>query len=1245
MTFAKPAREEFGRRLTELRERAEDEGNGGFTACAAAAGVSVETVKRWCGGETAPRRDNSVNAERLVVFLRRVVGEPAEFDETWRQALRAAQWEGEDQRGTAEGRGVRRRMMARYGAEDHTGRALRDRKGELAAMEDFFDTTDEAPTYLWWQAPPRAGASVLLTRFLLEPPENADVVGYFVSRTGERNRSRHFVGAVVRQLMHLLKRKMPRTPEDVPPATLQRYFQAAARRSARSGRRLLVVVDGLDQDLVWHGGASASEAAGPSIAALLPHASPHRPLGDDRPSGKRTLRVIVSSRPAVTPPVDVPSDHPLRGAAVVRALAPSPHARDTAAVARDELARLRATELGRTVVGLLATAGAGLSASDLAELADVERSEVERLLTADAGRCLVPDDLDVGSHALGGAEWVRVAREESGQALLARCAGLLHRWADSWRLRAWPPSAPRYLLSHHPRLLRGDPERVERYVLDPHRHLRMVAEGLADEALAQLDLATDGRDDLGVAARVSLARTVLTQRARPVPGEFPRLFALAGDVDRARALARSSAREAARAVRLAGVAAVLPNRGEAAAVAREAADMAERAFTDVPRVAESDTDLEALAGTVLELHVGGQREFGGAVLRAVLSCEAVGWAYRVRAAKALGGPRDVSWLVGVAKYAESLSVMGPHERAEAMEIWGELAEEVPDSDKVVRALVADFCDLEPVRGHVGLGAAAIRQRIDVYCAGLDAASDVTHVDLLALGAAALVSTRRARAKELALSAERALRAALADPGALSPADRAHLDLELSTTLARVVHALYEVEQTTKAGALPESVPEELRLDVLGEDVREQARTVVRERTDSATTEGANTPEVEEFQAVEDALAVHPLRGRQLLTAAFERWEGRAAPVGTEGWGLPLAHALATTGHAETAARLVGRSGEAAEQAGSLALVSMGCAAGQYRAEAVQYAQEAARAAADLSDPAVRGLVAQAFAHAGLVGPAVQWAGGDGATGRERQQGERARAAVAVGLAAHDPEVAAGIVEEQLAGVGGTARLPGRERHLPRVLGLLLALPDPRRPGARLLAALRALCARADEDVLGWDLHAVLLHALLDAGRGDGGGGLRVDPGLPVLGSRLVRWEEYATRTPLPEGVLPVAEWAVLHAVRGDVPGALATAGRAGSARARAAALAAVATYLAGVTVTVPAADGRTPQHASVLRFLALADALATDRSRDVDEARRLVRRVLAGEHWRYALPLLPRLAPECVPLLGESALGYADGGR
>ncbi|MFE8975532.1 hypothetical protein ACFYM7_19160 [Streptomyces cyaneofuscatus] len=178
--------------------------------------------------------------------------------------------------------------------------------------------------------------------------------------------------------------------------------------------------------------------------------------------------------------------------------------------------------------------------------------------------------------------------------------------------------------------------------------------GRLDEALTQLDLLPDGEDRTPeVAARVALSRAVLSGRTRPaVPLELPRLFALAGDVARARQLALSAADDAAKAVRLIEVVSVLsgaeaPDAAEASdtsddsdvsdagELARAAVRWAERAAEATPPFAEQDDGMEELAKAGRTLITCGAEEAGRAVLRAVIPCEAVSWASRVRAAQAL----------------------------------------------------------------------------------------------------------------------------------------------------------------------------------------------------------------------------------------------------------------------------------------------------------------------------------------------------------------------------------------------------------------------------------------------------------------------------------------------------------------------------------------------------------------------------------------------------------------------------------
>ncbi|KDQ67328.1 hypothetical protein DT87_08875 [Streptomyces sp. NTK 937] len=1226
-----PGREacvEFGHMLRELWERAEAaSGKTGFKARVAAAGTGVheQTIRNWHGGRTAPRRTHTDDVRQLVVSLRQAAGESGGFDEAWARALEAAQQEAEGRRGASAQRRETALFMRRLGAEKYLEKPLDGRATELRAVDAFLSSNDASPLYLWFQGPPMAGKSALLGRVAqhVRATRKFDVVGYFVSEAGGRDRDTDFTSAMARQLAHLLSvngEKAPPAPASVPPAGLQKLYRLAARSSARRGRRLVVVVDGLHEDAAWRGGVPEDLRPRASIASLLPDATCGVPRGPRRQYGRRAIRVIVTSRPAAAPPADVPAEHPLRGEDSVLRMSLSPYlAQNGGHDPADGLDHLRGSEPGRTVLGLLAVAGAGLGASDLAELTDAGPVEVEGLLQCAWGHGLVPDGTGSGAFVLADEELRHAVWEESGPGLRTEYSRRLHAWAESWHTGERSGPLPRYLLSHYPHQL-CEGEHLERVVLDPHRQLRMVAAGRLDEALAHLDLLPQVESaDLGVAARAALSRSVLTGRARPVPIRFPALFARAGDANRARELALSAPGEAAKAIRLAKVALALTGT-EAGEAAREAAVWAARATAAVGPVAESEPLLEELAGVGHTFLARGQAEAGHAILRAVVPCEAVGWTGRVKAARALG-PERADRLADIARYAASLAEGGFAEQAEALEIWTQLGRYDP----------------------------AFRDVVEAFCAELSPASDLTHVDLVALGVTALSWHRYGKGSTLIGEAEQALRRAFNDPGVLSPADRAHLDLGLSTTLVRVVQALYDVDLIGYAERLLDAVPVELCCDVLDEDVTAQARTVTSRSTGrqaeeeaEAEAEAERTKEEsgdDEFAHTQAALKTHPARGRQLLTEAFARWEGHATRVGAHGWGLPLAGALASTGRAEEAVRLAVRSSDPADRSGTLAVVSMGCAAGGHLAEALRYAQEAATEVTEVTDPAVRGLVAQAFAHTGATEPAESWAGREDLRGMRREQVLRSRAAVAVGLAPYDPEAAARIVGQQLVGVDRMARMGGGDRHLVRVSGLLLALPDPRRPGPALSTAVRSLCARVEEDIRGRDPHAVLVHGLLEAARWAHG----TDLDVPELGGKLAHWERYMEATPLPNGVFPFAELAVLHAFRGDVRAAREAAGRAETPGRRAAALAAVATYLAGVPVTVPAAEGWAAQDTSVLRFLSLAYALGADASRDGREARRLVREVLAGEHWRYALPLLPRLAPEALPPLAESALVHTLG--
>jgi hypothetical protein len=170
------------------------------------------------------------------------------------------------------------------------------RDGELAEWAEFCG----GPAALaWWQAGPWAGKSALASWFVTHPPAGLDVVSFFITgRLAGQADSDAFLDAMTEQLAALAQvGGQPRQTAGARVGAWLSLLEDAAARAHERGRRLVVVVDGLDED---EAGASPPRGR-PSIASLLPR---RPPLG---------ARFIVTSRPDPGLPDDVPSGHPLRG--------------------------------------------------------------------------------------------------------------------------------------------------------------------------------------------------------------------------------------------------------------------------------------------------------------------------------------------------------------------------------------------------------------------------------------------------------------------------------------------------------------------------------------------------------------------------------------------------------------------------------------------------------------------------------------------------------------------------------------------------------------------------------------------------------------------------------------------------------------------------------------------------------------------------------------------------------------------
>ena len=288
------------------------------------------------------------------------------------------------------------------------------REAELRELAAYCTEPGRGP-YVWWQAPAWAGKSALMSTFVLHPPAGIRVVAFFITaRLGAQDNRQAFTEVVLEQLAELLEQDQPpMLTTATRDAHLLGMLEQAAQACGARGERLILVVDGLDEDR----GVTAGQDAH-SIAALLPH---------DPPGG---MRVVVAGRPDPPIPDDVPGWHRLRDPSIIRPLTPSAYARDIKTLAQQELRRLlHGTPAQQDLLGLLTAARGGLCGPDLAALTGEPPWGIEEVLHGVSGRTFTRRVSTWRSKAgpevylLGHEELQATAREYFGSQRLARLPG------------------------------------------------------------------------------------------------------------------------------------------------------------------------------------------------------------------------------------------------------------------------------------------------------------------------------------------------------------------------------------------------------------------------------------------------------------------------------------------------------------------------------------------------------------------------------------------------------------------------------------------------------------------------------------------------------------------------------------------------------------------------------------------------------------------------------------------------------
>lgn len=758
------------------------------------------------------------------------------------------------------------------------------RQEELRELTAFCSAPDRpaASAYVWWQAGPWAGKSALVSEFVLRHrPATVEIVSYFITDRLGRNDREGFLDTVGRQLVFLAGRDggaVSVRAEDFPD-----LCQAAAAACRSRGSRLLLVVDGLDEDQ----GTAAGER---SLASLLPR---HPPAG---------MRVVITGRPGPPIPDDVPPDHPLRTLEIIRALTPYPDAQGISTLARRELHRLLTNEkVGIPLLGLLVAARGGLTAADLAGLVGVLPYQVDEMLRGITGRSFLPADHGQirlpeapaqHSHALGHEE----LRRESLAALggVTRFEEQLHAWADVYQARGWPPGSPDYLLYDYPRMLHstGDTERLTAIALDPRRQQALLARASLDAALSEIETSAQMirrqcPDDLVGLAGLAASRTMLNERARAVPASLPVALARLGHPQRAMQFALAAPHPALKAIYLAKVAQVLAEAGDQHAVqaARETAQWAERARAESAPPSGDEDDVEvAIAEAAVALIAVGDHRQGRELLSSL---------------------RSPAWHGNVTLRCVSTAQAALAARRHAPGLAEELLEQAErNADEVAFGSPAD--PSTPVTAWAAIAEAAdspradlLRERIVRYTEGFPSCLLSCLVD--AAAASALATDRPEQAQALAQQAARRLQAALHDPEALPDDDASNLAFLLHPILTGVTRALVDTGGKADARHLITLVPDAKRT-FMGIDAIAGANAVIAE--DPGSTDKAPSAEILAAQACRLTEQGRPKEANHRLHQALELLAfSPPAPLPYETWLITLCTALAAIGRHADATQL------------------------------------------------------------------------------------------------------------------------------------------------------------------------------------------------------------------------------------------------------------------------------------------------------------------------------------------------------
>ena len=377
--------------------------------------------------------------------------------------------------------------------------------------------------YLWIRGEPWAGKTALAADLVLNPPPDAEVVSFFVvSRLLGSNDLRSYAASVTPQLANVAKLRAGLNVTQNSLAQYLRLLELADQECGQTGKRLILVVDGIDEDRgVRHG----------SIASALPGAH------------LTNTRVVVTSRYEPELPSDLAPDHPLRHATHYH-LEPWEFATELRKRASSELAEIlgNGRPLERSLIALAVAASDALTIGDMASLLQVDAADIRACFRGPFARVFRRTSTPSGTTAffLAHDMLARAASEELEEDAAAYRQVLIS-WCDQQLL---DPSPCDFAVLSYPKFLTktGHTQKAASIVMSPgwqdvaqarsgsDSHAAELIEGVA----VDLDEVTD-RDEATLAV-LGLMRARLACRAPKPPLEALELLVRGGELDIAQQL-------------------------------------------------------------------------------------------------------------------------------------------------------------------------------------------------------------------------------------------------------------------------------------------------------------------------------------------------------------------------------------------------------------------------------------------------------------------------------------------------------------------------------------------------------------------------------------------------------------------------------------------------------------------------------------------------------------------------------------